>query len=324
MSLAARQIERLLWLIPAAARRGGISLHEAAAHLDVTPDEVLADLEVLTQREFYAPSGSTEGLQIWRGDGDRWHMSGPGAATLYRPVRLTQLEALCVALGIRGRPSRDADDLLARLETELMARGAADGRDELHVGLPDFEPDPEGIRAQMARAVREHRVCRFDYLKRAATQLESRRLEPYMICEAEGAWYAVGRDPEVDGPRAFRIDRMLKVQLESATFEVPASFDPPSVVQSGSVFILDPAAPTPKERLVTVHYQGEAARHAEERWQGERLHDGRVAVVHRVRDLDWLIRHVLGMGTEAEVVAPSEVRELMARRLLRHVDRSAP
>jgi predicted DNA-binding transcriptional regulator YafY len=324
MSLAARQIERLLWLIPAAARSGGIALHEAARHLDVSPDQVLADLEVLTQREFYAPSGSTEGLQIWRGDGDRWHMSGPGAATLHRPVRLTRIEALCVALGIRGRRTRDARDLLARLETELMARRAEEPDDEVHVGLPDFEPDPEGLRAQVARAARERRTCRFDYLKRAASRLETRRLEPYMICEAEGAWYAVGRDPDADGPRAFRIDRMLQVTLESATFVVPDDFEPTEVLREGSVFILDPSAPTPPARQVTVHYRGEAARIADERWGGTRLDDGRLAVEHHVRDLDWLIRHVLGMGTEAEVIAPADVRELVARRLLRLLDPDAP
>ena len=322
MSSAVRQTERLLWLIPAAARKGGVSLREAADHLGVEPSQVLADLEVLTQREFYAPSGSTEGLQIWRGEGDRWHMSGPGAETLRRPVRLTAREALCLALAIRGRATRDRNDLLEHLETRLRGLHLAetDPEQELSdaaVALPDFEPDAQGIRLRLTRAVRERRRCEFDYLKRSSPRAEPRQLEPWVLCVAEGVWYAVGRDPLADGPRAFRLDRMLDVRLTDQHFEPPRDFDAGSLIEAGRIRVIDPESPTAEALEAVVCYIAEVARLVLEQWPGTLRDDGSVHVRHQVHDPDWLVRHVLGFGTAAEVLSPPELRQQVAQQVVR-------
>lgn len=326
MSQAAQQIQRLLWLIPAAARPEGISLSEAATRLGVSRAQVLDDFEVLTAREFYMRAGSSEGLQIWQGDDGRWRISGPAAATLNRPVRLTLREALCVALGVRGRLSRGDGDLLARLERHLAASQAAallEGEGPLPIALPDLTPDPAGIRARISLAARERRVCRFGYVKPGAAAPEMRRLWPAVVCEAEGRWYAVGIDPDAQGARSFRIDRMLEDEVTDESFALPDDFDVESVVSGGRVFVraggASGAGGSPGDGdsddsvVAEVRYTPLVAPWVVEHWGGQPGPDGFLTLHHIIHSPEWIERHILGFGGQAELRSPLELRELVAR-----------
>lgn len=57
---AGDRLERILYILPAAARANGVALDELAAALDVDPGTVLRDLEQATARAFYHPAGAVE------------------------------------------------------------------------------------------------------------------------------------------------------------------------------------------------------------------------------------------------------------------------
>ncbi|MFW6193606.1 MAG: hypothetical protein ACOC83_08995, partial [Gemmatimonadota bacterium] len=61
---AADQLQRILYVLPAAVREGGASLEELADRLDVTEERVLRDLQEVTARSYYQPPGQAERLQI--------------------------------------------------------------------------------------------------------------------------------------------------------------------------------------------------------------------------------------------------------------------
>ncbi|HSG49964.1 MAG TPA: hypothetical protein VLA43_19225, partial [Longimicrobiales bacterium] len=122
LNTAEAQLVRLLWLIPAASRPGGIALEEAAGTLDVPVAQIQRDVEALTERVFYHPAGTAEGLMIELTDRLKIHTTGQFG----RPPRLTPRELFCVVLGLRMSPG-DHTALVRKLEERLAFRSAAAG-----------------------------------------------------------------------------------------------------------------------------------------------------------------------------------------------------
>lgn len=323
---AEAQLERLLWLIPAASGEEGSSLEELAAAMQSTVDDVMRDIEALTARAYYQRAGDGDDLQVLLDD-DRLRIWTGGE--LRRPARLTVREALALGIGLRAsalkhkgsRPGRMLN-LARRLEQELAGVDVSE-LDRVHE--VDLGADPAGVRSQIEQATREHRVVEIDYLKAVASAPERRRVKPYALVHAEGAWYVIGEgatggdaDDWRSRVRAFRVDRILDVLLRSETFEVPADFDVEEHLTGARVY--RPHAGI-EETEVEVRYAPTVARWIRERlaedpaW-AERTRDrrdGSLDVTHRVADLDWLVGHVLQYGPDAEVLSPASAREAVAR-----------
>ena len=64
MIRASDQLERILYILPAAAREGGTGLASLAEALGVTRARVVQDITDVTHRSFYHPAGSGDDLQI--------------------------------------------------------------------------------------------------------------------------------------------------------------------------------------------------------------------------------------------------------------------
>ena len=301
---AASQLERLLYILPAAARSGGASYAELAQALGVPEERVRRDIEDLTAREYYHPAGTGDDLQVTMG-ADRVEVWTKG--DFLRPVRLSPREALALALGFRVVAADLGDDARAafvaraeRLERALTAVPPDALLPGWGLGGIAGSPDPK--RGVLVEAAREGRRCRFRYLKAGADAPEAREVEPYVVVHAEGQWYALGRAPEHDAMRAFRLDRILEVEPTDERFEPPESFDLDAYLSGERVFFTD------VESEVEVRYSPRVAPWIVERGWGEAQADGSVVVRHVVADPGWVVRHVLQFAGEAEVVGPPEVR----------------
>jgi len=312
---AGETLRRLLVLLPLASREEGVDVEEAARVLGVDGDRVVRDIDVLTNRSWYLPAGSTDDLQI-QFDGGHLRVSGPGMFT--RPMRLTkgELLALSVALRVTGMASDEAKRVCAEIERELAgAAGPEPSTDSLAEAEPPYpadripvevaawsEPplppfgDSDGVRDAFSAGVLERRVVSFAYLKPQADEHEVRTLEPYRLLHAEGEWYVVGRDPEKDGLRLFRLDRVLGASLRHASFEPDPDFDVGDLVRDGQVaLVTDDAEPTEVE----VRYSERVARWVAERWDGREDGSGAYVVQHPVYEERWLMRTVMRYGGEA-------------------------
>lgn len=337
---AAAQLERLLWLIPAASGKDGSRLEDLAAGMQASVDDLMRDVEALTARAFYHPAGSGDDLQVLI-DEDRLKIWTGGE--LQRPGRLTVREALALGIGLRagalkygGNRSSRMLRLARRLEEELAGVDVSE-LDRVH--QVDLGQDPAGVRPVIEAAARDHRPLEIEYLKAAAQAPETRRVLPYALVHAEGAWYVIAEavahdpagapsDPESwrDRMRAFRVDRVLRAQPLEGTFEVPADFDVEEHLTGGRVY--RPRAQI-EERAVDVRYAPAVARWIRERVSSDAAWaaslrdepDGSVVVTHRVADPAWLVGHVLQYGPDAEVVGPEEVRSLVAEAATRVASR---
>jgi predicted DNA-binding transcriptional regulator YafY len=125
---------------------------------------------------------------------------------------------------------------------------------------------------------------------------------------AERWWYAFGPDAPDARPRLFRLDRIVSAELLDEHFTVPPDFDARTYLDGGRAF----AADRPAE--VVVRYAPGAAPYIRERWPGAVDEgNGCCTVRHLAADPDWVVRHVLHYGADAEVLEPPEMRQRVAR-----------
>jgi len=305
---AAGQLERILYILPRAAREGGVGLGELSRSLGVGAKVVLKDLTQVTQRAYYQPAGSVDLLlEI---EGDRVSLFTPGA--FHRPVCLSMPEAVCLVLALRGRQAGRWGNLpdaemeatalrfLKRLETTLSTIPTEDVLARIEAA--DLRPDPAGIREILSLALESREECRIQYLKPGDGAPEDRTVRPYALAHGEGCWYLLAWCSLSVGVRAFRLDRVLNAEPTGDRFPAPEDFDPEAHIQGGRVFRAD------RKMEVKVRYSPVVARWIVEKEGLETASDGSVTVTYPVADPHWIVRHVLQYGAEAEVLEPAEVK----------------
>jgi proteasome accessory factor C len=323
-STAGAQLERILYILAAAARKGGAEVEELARALCVDAATILHDLEEATARAYHHPGGYTESFSITV-QGGQVRVHAP--REFRRPVRLNAAEALSLGLGLRAlaaeaEPDRRAEilDLACRLEAGLVAPDAAppatrDGVRVLYSAAPrvaqsdveyDAAPfalvfDDDGFRSVVADTIDRKRTCTMWYLKAGSLQPEQRRVAPYRLIYAEGMWYVAAHDMDRADLRFFRMDRVLDATMD----QQPAPPEPhglDAMLRRGAPFIAT------DDVEVDVRYSPRIARWICERTPCAARDDGSVVVRHRVADSRWLVRHVLQYGGDAVVVNPPEAR----------------
>lgn len=306
---ADRQLVRLLGFLPRAARSDGISLTELAEMMELPEKEILKDLTEVLNRAFYQPAGSAEDVQVMIG-AERIRVWTTGE--FRRPLRLTRRESIALGLALRVVASARQDEgaeMLAKLARKFEGIRLAEPRSE---EVSHFALFPEAIPAGIvheviARAVRQRKRCRIEYLKPGATGAGEREIDPYALIGSKGRWYAIGQCHASSEIRVFRLDRVLSAIPLATSFEVPDGFDASAYVEDARVFRAEEAPEA------TVRYSPQIARWIREQGSAEELPDGSVVVRYRVADRDWLVRHVLSHGPEAEVIAPAEIRAQVQR-----------
>ncbi|MGH7556325.1 MAG: helix-turn-helix transcriptional regulator [Gemmatimonadota bacterium] len=305
--LASDQLERILYLLPRAARPDGVPIAELAVELGVTEERILRDIEEVTSRAYYHPAGWVTDLEI-SVDSDRVKVWTTGE--FKHPVRLSPREALALTLGLRllgGAAGTGRRDELLDLASRLDAGLATAPAEPMAAGfaLDGGDPHGNGKLALVRDAAAERCRCRIRYLKPGEPEPETRVVAPYALVFATGCWYILGHSEEAKAVRAFRLDRVLDVNSTDESFEVPEGFQPEDYLEEGAVFRAG------EEVLAVVRYSPLIARWIAERTEVEERPDGSVIVRHRVADPRWIVRHVLAYGPEAELLEPDELRDLV-------------
>jgi len=316
---AREQLERLLLLIPEIAREhDGRRLDELAELVGTTVDRVVRDLEEATARAYYHHAGPGDDLQILI-ETDRVRIWTTGE--FRRPIKLSPLEALALALGFRilaadDRPGNREAFLAraARLEARVASR-AVDGRAAAGFHIAAGDEGEDGVRLALMDAAAACRCCRIEYLKAGDEAPGERVVHPYAVGYTGGGWYLIGHCTMRDAVRLFRTDRILSVSVLESRFDRPADFDPePWITRLGGLYRAD------HEIEVRVRYSPGIARWIREKGPVEEQADGSVVVRHRVADIEWIVRHVLQYGAEAEVLEPAEVRRAVAEAAARVIE----
>ncbi len=311
-----QKLRRLLFLVPyVAKRREGVDVGELADMLGVDREQMLKDLDLLTQ--VGPPDGDPGEYLLVSVEDGRVYVDL--AQRLTRPLRLTPAEGCSLLLGIRTlRESGIApfDDALGSAEAKLLAALGRDAKEaeKLATGTVVAEPDRvvgEHLR-KLVTSARQKRTVEIDYVTASRHQAAHRQLDPYGIVHHAGEWYVVGHCHKRGDTRTFRIDRIASLSESDAGFEIPADFDLESYRRE-HLYV-----PSADAITVRVHLDPLATARVGADWpMGEVTHlkDGSSEISIDCEGLEWVTGWVLEHGKHAWILGPEEAREAMRERV---------
>jgi proteasome accessory factor C len=305
---AAADVARMLALVPWLLERPGASLEETAAAFGVGPATIRRDLGHL---DFCGLPGL--------GGGDLFDVSLVGdrivvqlADELRRPVRPTPSEALRLVLTL--------DAVVRVLGDELPALRTAVAKVRRALGVPDgavevVEPTPSGPVVALRRALADARRVRLRYRARGAEETSTREVDPLALHVLDGSWYLQAHDLGADELRAFRLDRVVDLEVldQPRTTAVPDELPPPRYRPGPDdlevVLDLAPGARWVADAVVADRVEPDA--------------DGRVRLTFRTDRPAWVAELVVMAGGQARVVAPVELARQVRERAVAALGRYA-
>ena len=299
---AATRLSRLLALVPWLSAHDGVTIDEAAAHFDVTPEQLQNDLWLLicTGRPGHM-HGDLVDIQFWDEDG---RITVVDAQTLDRPLRLSPDEAasLLVALRVLAQVPGPHDRVAlagATSKLEAAAGEALAAADGVSVTV-DTTRDP-AVSAAVTRALADGRRLHLTYVGSLDERTE-REVDPMRVLTLDGRTYLEAWCRRAEAVRTFRLDRIERAEVLDVAAEVPADAAP---VDLGA------GALRPEGDPVTLELAPEVAWIAEEHPVDSvtDLGEGRLRVVMPVADERWLVRLLLRLGSSVTVLDRPDVVE---------------
>ena len=290
-------------LIKAGRAGERVPIKEICERLQLSEEELREDVNVLNVVNF---GGGSYVLyaEINEQDGEIEVDPEPYSDNFDRPARLLPVEAKALVAAIDLIGEHIPEGLLTSAREKIVA---ALGEDPMEQGLQVAHSigDDSGVARLVSTAIVERRMVELEYYKENEDELSLRRVEPYALTNGREGWYVASFDPERDGMRHFRLDRIKRATVTEETFEPRPEVDPAAEVdgwlRTGEV---------QASRTARVWVSPERARWAREaRRVVQELDDGAVIVELSFAGVDWLVREILKEAGDAAVLEPEDARE---------------
>jgi proteasome accessory factor C len=299
----AERLPRLLALVPYLLARPGAQIDEAAADFSVSVRQLRRDLELLWMCGLpgYGPGDLID--LAFEGDTVRVTFD----AGMRRPLRLSSAEATALVVALRALAEApgvvDAAAVRRALAKIEAAVGQADG---VVVGLATRE---EAALAAVRAALDHRRALRIRYYTPSRDTVTERTVDPMRLLLLDGRSYLEAWCRWAQGVRLFRLDRIEQVTTLDETAMPPPHARPTDV--SAGLFRAQP------DHHVAVLTLAPAARWVAEYYPVDELieDDGGAAQVRmRYGQTSWMVRLVLGLGSDVVVQEPPELAAAVAER----------
>jgi predicted DNA-binding transcriptional regulator YafY len=224
---------------------------------------------------------------------------------------LVALRAISASLG--GVIGAYVDEVTEKI-TGASMRGAKErlaGNSPVTIRLSETQLDAQGERVfgLLSSAERSARSVGFTYTDKEGHR-SKRVADPYGFVVSSGRVYCVAYDHDRRDKRVFAVDSIADLDVLGQTFTKPQNFSVDDFASSSISGVLHSEATTEvRVRFASrVAKAAIAARVVADR-AIDRRDDGSVDITYQVADVDELCRWVLGWGAQAEIVAPSPVRD---------------
>ena len=318
----AQRLRRLLFIVPYVAKHPeGVAVDQLAKMINAERDELLADLDLLSQ--VGPPDGDPGEYLLVSVEEGRVFVDL--AHRLTRPLRLTPAEGCSLLLGIRAlRESGIApfDASMQSAENKLLAALGRDAGEAQTLAtstvVASISSPAEAVVSSHLRTLvtcaRQRQRVEIDYVSASRHQSEHRPVDPYGIVHHAGEWYFVGHCHNRGDVRTFRIDRITALTVTGERFDRPADFDL-EAYRRERLYV-------PSADAITVRIQLDplAVTRIGANWPvGEVTlqDDGSAELLVDCEGLEWVTGWVLNLGRHAWIVGPEEARRAMADRIVR-------
>lgn len=292
---AGERLRRLLAVLAWLAREGRAPVGELAERFNMDPSELVADLELAACCGL-PPYTPDQLMEIVVDEDEVVAHLGPELAS---PRRLSEAEGLALAAAGRALAAVPGNDPGGALSRALGKLEAVLGR---HDGLRVELGEPPQLAAVRA-AAEQGRQLRLQYHSAGRDELTDRVVDPQRVVSLDGHWYLDAFCHRADGPRRFRVDRILT--QEPTGQAVDHEFAPPADER-------DPFVPGPDSTVVQLLVDDQAAWVADavptvaSRPAGDGTTELSVAVANPV----WFGRLLLRLGRHARVLDPPDMAEV--------------
>ncbi len=279
---------------------------EICERLQISDEELREDLNVLNVVNF---GGGSYVLyaEIKEEEGEIEIDPEPYSDNFDRPARLLPVEAKALIAAIDLIGEHIPEGSLASAREKIVA---ALGEDPMEQGLQVAPPasDDSDVARLISRAITGRRLIEIEYYKENEDEISQRKVEPYALTNGREGWYVASYDPEREGVRHFRLDRIKRAHVSDEKFQPRPEVDPAAEVdgwlRTGEV---------EASRSARVWVAPERARWAREaRRVVEERADGSVIVELSFAGVDWLVREILREAGDAAVLEPEDAREAVA------------
>ena len=313
-----QKLRRLLFIVPYVAKHPeGVPVEKLAKLLSTERDELLADLDLLSQ--VGPPDGDPGEYLLVSVEEGRVYVDL--AHRLTRPLRLTPAEGCSLLLGIRAlRESGIApfDSAMQSAERKLLSSLGRDAGEAETLATGTVVAEPERPVAEHLRrlvtSARLNRTVAIDYVSASRHQAERREVDPYGVVHHAGEWYVVGHCHKRGDVRTFRIDRIASLVETRTSFRAPDDFDL-EAYRRERLYV-----PSADAVTVRVYLEPLAVTRLGANWPvGEVTlnDDGSAEILIDCEGFEWVTGWVLGQGRHASILGPDEARQAMRERLQR-------
>lgn len=292
---AGRRLHRLLAVLTWLARRGRAPVKEVAERFGLSPDELVADLELAACCGLppYTPDQLMEIIV------DDTEVVTNLGAELARPRRLTAAEGFALAVAARAILSvrgSDPQGALSRALSKLESALGDTGSLRVDLGEP---PHLEAAR----KALESGQQLELLYYSASSDEEALRVVDPLDVVAVDGRWYLDAYCHKANGMRRFRVDRITSLSTMGQSSE-DHSGDLEDMAPTASAFV-----PGPDAVVATLAIGPEASWVLESVpvMSSSALRDGRTEVVLGVSSVVWFERLLLRLGPNAEVLSPPEL-----------------
>ncbi|MEA2200568.1 MAG: proteasome accessory factor [Solirubrobacteraceae bacterium] len=290
-------------LIKAGRAGEPVVITDVCERLQISEEELREDVNVLNVVNF---GGGSYVLyaEFKEEEGEIEVDPEPYSDNFDRPARLLPVEAKALVAAIDLIGEHIPEGSLTSAREKIVA---ALGEDPMEQGLQvaSASGDDSGVARLVSKAIMRRRMIEIEYYKENEDELSLRRVEPYALTNGREGWYVASFDPERDGVRHFRLDRIKRATVTEETFEPRPEVDPAAEVdgwlRTGEV---------EASRSARVWVSPERARWVREaRRVVEEWSDGAVIVELSFAGVDWLVREILKEAGDAAVLEPQDARD---------------
>jgi predicted DNA-binding transcriptional regulator YafY len=301
------RIDRMFATILLLQSRRVIKAEDIAAHFEISLRTVYRDVAALSEAGVPVVAEAGVGYSLLKSysmppvmftpeEASALFLGGELVEQLTDPSLQTQMRS--ALLKIRSVLPPAQQDHLDRLKQSTA----------LFIGPPQAKGASQAVLTQIQSALAQRRVLALDYRASGRDEPTRREVEPLGLIYYGDHWHLIAYCRLRRDYRDFRTDRMVKLSANGATFQPHAGFSVREYIDSQH---------DEKPGIeVKLKFTARAAERARRSWFAGTLEEARVKdgiiMTFPVCGLEWFAGWLVSFGTEVQVLAPPELRPLVA------------